>query len=129
AARTATDPAARTATDPAARTATDPAARTATDPAARTATDPAAHTATDPAARAATDPAARAPVSPVHLATTQRVIRTQPFPKLPGYAAHFRIFILASGGIETKDHAFTATAFELHIRTMLAALDRLERHG
>jgi hypothetical protein len=65
----------------------------------------------------------------VHLATTQRVLRAQPFPKLPGYAAHFRIFVLASGGIETKDHAFTADTFERHIRTMLAALDRLERHG
>ena len=65
----------------------------------------------------------------IHLATTQRVIRAQPVPKLPGYAAHFRIFVLASGGIETKDHAFTADTFERHIRTMLAALDRLERHG
>src|SRR5262245_24607286 len=71
----------------------------------------------------------RTATDPVHLATTQRVIRTQPFPKLPGYAAHFRIFVLASGGIETKDHAFTADTLERHIRTMLAALDRLERHG
>jgi hypothetical protein len=71
----------------------------------------------------------RTAAGPIHLATTQRVIRTQPFPKLPGYAAHFRIFVLASGGIETKDHAFTADTFERHIRTMLAALDRLERHG
>jgi hypothetical protein len=71
----------------------------------------------------------RTAAEPIHLATTQRVIRTQPFPKLPGYAAHFRIFVLASGGIETKDHAFTADTFERHIRTMLAALDRLERHG
>src|SRR5262249_41499613 len=67
--------------------------------------------------------------SPVHLATSQRVIRAQPIPKLPGYASHFRIFVLASGGIETKDHAFTAAALERHIRTMLAALDRLEQHG
>jgi hypothetical protein len=71
----------------------------------------------------------RTATGPVHLATTQRVLRAQPVPKLPGYAAHFRIFVLASGGIETKDHAFTADTFERHIRTMLAALDRLERHG
>jgi hypothetical protein len=71
----------------------------------------------------------RTTTAPVHLATTQRVIRAQPVPKLPGYAAHFRIFVLASGGIETKDHAFTADTFERHIRTLLAALDRLERHG
>jgi hypothetical protein len=71
----------------------------------------------------------RTAAGPVHLATTQRVIRAQPIPRLPGYAAHFRIFVLASGGIEAKDHAFTADTFERHIRTMLAALDRLERHG
>ena len=67
--------------------------------------------------------------APVHLATSQRVIRAQQVPKLPGYASHFRIFVLASGGIETKDHAFTAAVLERHIRTMLAALDRLEHHG
>ena len=66
---------------------------------------------------------------PVHLATSQRVIRAQPVPKLPGYSSHFRIFVLASGGLETQDHAFTAATFERHIRTMLAALARLEDHG
>jgi hypothetical protein len=67
--------------------------------------------------------------APIHLATCQRVIRAQPVPKLPGYAAHFRIFVLASCGIETVDHAFTAATLTHHIRTMLAALDRLEQHG
>jgi hypothetical protein len=71
----------------------------------------------------------RAGAGPVHLATSQRVIRAQPVPKLPGYASHFRIFVLASGGLEAKDHAFTAAAFERHIRTMLGALARLEDHG
>ncbi|HEX3765353.1 MAG TPA: hypothetical protein VHW23_41940 [Kofleriaceae bacterium] len=71
----------------------------------------------------------RAGAAAVHLATSQRVIRTQPVPKLPGFAQHFRIFVLASGGIEAKDHAFTVDAIERHIRTMLAALDRLEAHG
>jgi hypothetical protein len=71
----------------------------------------------------------RAGVAAVHLATSQRVIRAQPVPKLPGYAPHFRIFVLASGGIEARDHAFTTAAFEHHIRTMLAALDRLEADG
>src|SRR5215470_592849 len=59
----------------------------------------------------------RAGAGPIHLATSQRVIRAQPVPKLPGYAPHFRIFVLASGGIETKDHAFTVSTFERHIRT------------
>jgi hypothetical protein len=71
----------------------------------------------------------RAGATAVHLATSQRVIRAQPVPKLPGFASHFRIFVLASGGIETRDHAFTGGALERHIRTMLVALDRLEAHG
>jgi hypothetical protein len=69
------------------------------------------------------------PELPVHLATSQRVIRAQPVPKLPGYAPHFRIFVLASGGCETTDHAFTVQTVTRHIRTMLGALDRLEQHG
>jgi hypothetical protein len=65
----------------------------------------------------------------VHLATSQRVIRTQPVPKRPGMSSHFRIFVLATGGIETQDHGFTAASLERHIRTMLDGLARLERHG
>src|SRR6185503_19979270 len=67
--------------------------------------------------------------APVHLATSQRVIGAQPFPKLPGYASHFRIFVLARGGLEGRDHAFSAAVVERHIRTLLGALDRLERAG
>ena len=66
---------------------------------------------------------------PFHLATSQRVIRAQPVPKLPGYAQHFRLFVLASGGIETRDHAFTVDTLVDHIETLGAALDRLEQHG
>ncbi len=69
------------------------------------------------------------PDSPVHFATSQRVIRAQPVPNVPGYAPHFRIFVLASGGCEAKDHAFTIDTLTRHVRTMLGALDRLERHG
>jgi hypothetical protein len=69
------------------------------------------------------------PTVPVHFATSQRVVRAQPVPKLPGYAPHFRIFALASGGRETKDHAFTVDTMTRHVRTMLGALDRLEHHG
>ncbi len=70
-----------------------------------------------------------APATAVHLTTSQRVVRAQPVPKLPGYAPHFRIFVLASGGIEHADHAFTVDALVLHVRTMLSALERLEQHG
>ncbi len=69
------------------------------------------------------------PREEVHLATSQRVIRAQPFPKHPGYGQHFRIFVLGSGGVERKDHAFTIDAVALHVRTMLAGLARLERQG
>jgi len=69
------------------------------------------------------------PTAPVHLATGQRVVRAQPVPKQAGYSQHFRIFALASGGRETKDHAFTVEAVERHVRAMLGALDRLERNG
>lgn len=71
----------------------------------------------------------REPNRPAHLATSQRVIRAQPVPNLPGYAQHFRIFVLSSGGVEAKDHAFTIDTTSLHIRTTLAAFDELERHG
>lgn len=70
-----------------------------------------------------------APAVAVHLATCQRVIRAQPVPDQPGFAAHFRIFVLASAGREGKDHAFAAAALVQHITTMLRALDRLEQAG
>lgn len=66
---------------------------------------------------------------PFHFVTSQRVVRAQPVPKLPGFSQHFRIFILASGGVETKDHGFTVDAMVRHIETLQAALDRLEQHG
>lgn len=66
---------------------------------------------------------------PAHLATCQRVVRAQPIPALPGYAAHFRIFCLASSGRERPEHGFSVETLALHIRTMLRALDRLEQHG
>ncbi len=66
---------------------------------------------------------------PYHFVTSQRVIRAQPVPKQPGFAQHFRIFVLASGGLEHKDHAFTVDTLVHHIRTLGAALDRLEEHG
>ncbi len=69
------------------------------------------------------------PEAALHLATSQRVVRAQPAPKLPGYGQHFRLFALGSAGIERKDHAFTVETVALHVRTMLAGLARLEQHG
>jgi hypothetical protein len=65
----------------------------------------------------------------VHLATSQRVIRTQPPPKFPGASQHFRLFALGSGGVEAKDHAFTVETIARHVRALTAGLDRLEQHG
>jgi hypothetical protein len=71
----------------------------------------------------------RAGQAAAHFATSQRVIRAQPVPKLPGYAPHFRIFVLGSGGVEAQDHGFTEAAVTRHVQTLLAALRRLEAHG
>jgi hypothetical protein len=65
----------------------------------------------------------------LHLATSQRIVRAQPAPKQPGYSQHFRLFVLGSGGIERKDHAFTIDTVALHVRTLLAGLARLEQQG
>jgi hypothetical protein len=69
------------------------------------------------------------PEREVHLATSQRVVRAQPHRKAPGFAPHFRLFALASAGREAKDHAFTVGTLVLHLRSMLAALERLGAHG
>ena len=65
----------------------------------------------------------------LHLATSHRVVRAQPVPRHPGYAQHFRLFVLGSAGIERKDHAFTIETVALHVHTILAGLSRLEQHG
>lgn len=70
-----------------------------------------------------------APDAVVKLATSHRCLRAQPVPKRPGFAQHFRMFCLASAGHEQKDHAFLTGALLEHIRTHIAALDRLEQNG
>jgi len=70
-----------------------------------------------------------APDAIVKLATSHRCVRAQPVPKLPGFAPHFRMFCLASAAHEKKDHAFLTGALLDHIRTHVAALDRLEKEG
>ncbi len=71
----------------------------------------------------------RAGPGPVHLATSQRVVRAQPVPKLPHHTQHFRLFALASGGTETKDHGFTVDTVVRHIDALAAGLVRLEQRG
>jgi hypothetical protein len=69
------------------------------------------------------------PTAHVRLATSHRCVRAQAVPKLPGFAAHFRMFCMVSAGHERGSHAFMVDALIEHIRTQLAALARLEAHG
>jgi hypothetical protein len=69
------------------------------------------------------------PSAHVRLTTNHRCVRAQALPKLPGFAAHFRMFCLVSAGHERGSHGFLVDAVTEHIRTQLAALARLEQHG
>lgn len=71
----------------------------------------------------------REPATVVRLATSHRCVRAQPIPKRRGLSANFRIFCLASAGIERQNHAFVVDAMAEHIKIMLHALDHLEQHG
>lgn len=70
-----------------------------------------------------------APHAVIRLTTSHRCVRAQAVPNRPGFAAHFRMFCLATAGHERKDHGFVTAALTEHIRTHVAALDRLEKHG
>jgi hypothetical protein len=65
----------------------------------------------------------------VRLCTSHRCVRAQEVPKVPGFAAHFRMFCMSTAGHERKDQAFVTDALTQHIRTHLRGLDRLEQHG
>jgi hypothetical protein len=65
----------------------------------------------------------------VRFCTSHRCVRAQEIPKLPGFAAHFRMFCMTTAGHEQKDQVFVTDALTHHIRTHLQALDRLEQHG
>jgi hypothetical protein len=65
----------------------------------------------------------------VRLATSHRCVRAQPLPPNPAFTASFRIFCLASAGVERKDHACVVSAVAGQITTLLGGLDRLEQNG
>jgi hypothetical protein len=65
----------------------------------------------------------------VRFCTSHRCVRAQEIPKVPGFAAHFRMFCMSTAGHERKDQAFVTDALAHHIRTHLRGLDRLEQHG
>jgi len=72
---------------------------------------------------------AKDPRQVIKLATSHRCVRAQPFPKTPGFAAHFRLFVLTTAGHERKDHGLLIEALADHMRTHLCAMDILEQHG
>ena len=65
----------------------------------------------------------------VRFCTSHRCVRAQEVPKVPGFAAHFRMFCMTTAGHERKDQAFVTDALTQHIRTHMRGLDRLEQHG
>ena len=69
------------------------------------------------------------PTRIVRFCTSHRCVRAQEVPKVPGFAAHFRMFCMTTAGHERKDQAFVTDALTHHIRTHLLGLDRLEQHG
>jgi hypothetical protein len=69
------------------------------------------------------------PTTRVRLATVHRCVRAQSIPPIKGFAAHFRIFCLASAGMERQNHAFVVDAIVEQMGGMLRALDVLEQHG
>jgi hypothetical protein len=65
----------------------------------------------------------------VRFCTSHRCVRAQEIPKVPGFAAHFRMFCMTTAGHERKEQAFVTDALKHHIGTHLLGLDRLEQHG
>lgn len=72
---------------------------------------------------------AEAPVREVHLATAHRCTRAQAPPAGRGYAAHFKLFALASGGHERAGHGFVVDSVVEHLRVYLRALRQLQAGG
>jgi hypothetical protein len=86
----------------------------------------------DPTNLLALESAARLRTHPdviVRLACSHRCVRAQPIPKQPGFAAHFRMFCLATAGRQNAEQAFLVDAFREHITVHLDALTRLEALG
>lgn len=65
----------------------------------------------------------------IKLATNHRCVRAQPVPNHAGYAAHFRLFCMATAGHERKDRGLLVESLSEHMQTHLSALNRLEQHG
>ena len=66
--------------------------------------------------------------TPVRLASSQRVVRLQPF-DMPGYVPHFRLFSIVTAGRDTGSLAFEIQHLGEHIRFYLRLFRELATHG
>jgi hypothetical protein len=64
----------------------------------------------------------------VRLATSQRVVRLQPF-DVPGFSPHFRLFTLVSAGRDTGDERFERQELLVHLAAWLTLLRALAGAG
>ncbi|MDR2458259.1 MAG: hypothetical protein LBD41_07295, partial [Clostridiales Family XIII bacterium] len=69
------------------------------------------------------------PVSQINLATSQRVLRLQPFDKDKGYMQHFTLFALCSGGRDIARRPFMLNATRNHISIWLDFIKDIKNKG
>lgn len=68
--------------------------------------------------------------SSIHISTSGRVLRLQPFDKSRGYMQHFNLFVLCSGGPNSSSGGgFAVPSLQKHIATLLNILSVLQRKG
>lgn len=66
----------------------------------------------------------------VHLSTSGRVLRLQPFDKDKGYMQHFNLFALCSGGRnKPSEGGFAVPVMRMHVETLLRVISNLDRNG
>jgi len=65
----------------------------------------------------------------VHLCSSQRVVRLQPFDSSKGYMQHFNLFGLCSGGRNLESKAFAIEWIRKHITILLDMLMALRKNG
>jgi hypothetical protein len=66
--------------------------------------------------------------TPLRLASSQRVVRLQPF-DVPGYVPHFRLFSIVTAGRDTGSLAFEIQHLGEHIRCYSTLFRELGAHG
>lgn len=68
--------------------------------------------------------------SAVHISTSGRVLRLQPFDNSKGYMQHFNLFALCSSGPNISSRSgFAVLSLQKHIATLLKVISALHREG